>query len=66
MQKKVGKTKIFKKNLYLISIDRRIKALNPLNKDFKRPENFYETYKQDRFDKLSGNNKIKLNLWQPV
>lgn len=40
----------------------RIKDLRLLNKTFTRPENFYETYKQDRFGKLAGNEKIKLRL----
>lgn len=40
----------------------RIKNLKKMNKKFIRPENFYEKYKQTRFDKLSGNNKTILKL----
>jgi predicted DNA-binding transcriptional regulator YafY len=40
----------------------RIKSLKLVDKSFERPENFYETYKQGRFDKLSGNESIKLKL----
>ncbi len=40
----------------------RIKNLNKTDKKFIRPENFYENFKQTRFDKLSGNNKITIKL----
>lgn len=40
----------------------RIRNLQLLDKNFIRPENFYETYKKDRFDKLAGQEKIKLKL----
>lgn len=40
----------------------RIKTLQRTNQAFNRPENFYEQYKKDRFDKLAGEEKIKMRL----
>lgn len=40
----------------------RIRTLQRMNQAFIRPENFYEQYKKDRFDKLAGEEKIKIRL----
>lgn len=40
----------------------RIKKAKPLDEKFKRPENFYENYKKDRFGKLAGEEEIELIL----
>jgi len=40
----------------------RIKSLNLTNECFIRPKNFYEKYKKNRFDKLSGEEKVNLRL----
>lgn len=40
----------------------RIKAIKSTHAVFNRPENFYEQYKKDRFDKLAGEEKIKMRL----
>lgn len=40
----------------------RIKSLSLTNEYFVRPKNFYENYKKNRFDKLSGEGKVRLRL----
>lgn len=40
----------------------RIKQLELTDKTFRRPDNFYETYNQQKFDKLAGKEKIRLKL----
>lgn len=40
----------------------RIIDIKLLNETYERPENFYETYKKDKFAKLAGDENIKLVL----
>jgi proteasome accessory factor B len=40
----------------------RIKSLMETKDSFERPDNFYEQYKKDRFEKLAGEEKVKLKL----
>jgi proteasome accessory factor B len=40
----------------------RIKNMELLKDTFKRPENFYEEYNRNRFEKMSGDEKIKLKI----
>ena len=40
----------------------RIKSVRLTKECFVRPENFYENYKQSRFNKLSGEKKVHLHL----
>jgi proteasome accessory factor B len=40
----------------------RIEMLKLTNQKFIRPENFYETYKTNRFDKLSGEERVVIKL----
>lgn len=40
----------------------RIKKLEMLDETFVRPENFYEQYSKDRFEKMTGDEKIDLKI----
>lgn len=40
----------------------RIKSVEMLNETFKRPENFYEEYNKNRFEKLMGDEQITLKI----
>lgn len=40
----------------------RMKSIEMLNETFKRPENFYEEYNKNRFEKMAGDEQITLKI----